>query len=142
MPDKSFEHVIPFHHVQPQNIWLPLVTVTLIPAQGPPVDLPLLVDTGASVTTLPHDLYALLGVPAWDSGQPVATQTAGGPVPVYQYQANLEFLGKTVACPIQLNSQIPQHPLFVGLFGRETIFEQFGFGFWESAHEIYITLNP
>ena len=142
MPDKTFEHVIPFHYIQQHNVWLPLVTVTIIPTQGPRVDVPLIFDTGASVTTFRHDVFSLLGLPAWNVGQPMPSQTAGGVVTNYQYQATLEFMGRTVVCPIQLNGQIPQNPLFVGLFGRDTLFAQFGFGFWESAHEIYVTLNP
>jgi hypothetical protein len=116
--------------------------VTLVQPNGNRIDLPLIFDTGASVTTLRHDMYHLLGVPSWDSGQPVSTNTAGGVVTVYQYQATLEFLGKAVTCPVQLNNQLPAHPLWLGLFGRATIFENFGFGFWESTHEILVTTTP
>lgn len=145
MPDKSFPSAVPFFHATTptgEHIWLPLVTVTLVQANGSRVDLPLIFDTGASVTTLRHDMHHLLGVPSWDSGQPVSTGTAGGLVTVYQYQATLEFLGKAVTCPVQLNNQLPAHPLWVGLFGRATIFEHFGFGFWENTHELLVTTTP
>lgn len=145
MPDKAFEHAVPFYSVQTPtgSVWLPLITVRLIQPGGNRVELPLLFDTGASVTTLRHDLYPLLGVPSWDSGEPQNALTAGSPnpVPCYRYQATLEVFGKVVQCPVHLQV-LPHHPLYIGLFGREQIFEQFGFGFWESARELYVTLNP
>ena len=143
MPDKSFEHTIRFYQPPGQAAWIPLVTVNLVQANGNRVSLPLIFDTGASVTTLRHDLYPLLGVPSWDSGEPQETQTAGGPdlVRIYRYQATLEFLGKTAQCPIDL-AVLPQNPFYLGLFGREQIFDNFGFGFWESTHELYVTVNP
>lgn len=145
MPDKAFEHTVRFYQVQTDagaNVWLPLITVTLIQADGNRVSLPLLFDTGASVTTLRHDLYPLLGVPSWDVGEKRLTLTAGGesPVSAYRYQITLEFLGKAVQCPVHLQV-LPRNPLYVGLFGRELIFQEFGFGFWESTHELYVTLN-
>ena len=146
MPDKAFEHIISFYQVPTDSgssVWLPLITVYLIQPGGNRVGLPLIFDTGASVTTLRHDLYPLLGVPSWDSGEPERTLTAGGeePVVAYRYEATLEFLGKAVRCPIHLQV-LPRNPLYVGLFGREQIFQEFGFGFWERTHELYATLNP
>jgi len=146
MPDKTFEHSVQFYQIQTngaETIWLPLITVNLIQPSGSRIGLPLLFDTGASVTTLRHDLYPLLGVPSWDSGVPIQTLTAGGadPVQAYRYQATLEFLGKVVQCPVNLQV-LPQNPLYVGLFGRDQIFQEFGFGFWERSHELYVTLNP
>ncbi len=145
MPDKPFEHTIRFYEAQTPNgpAWLPIITATLVQPGGNRVDLPLMFDTGASVTTLRHDLYSLLGVPSWDSGQPLDSLTAGSdaPVPCYRYQATFEFLGKTVQCPVHLQ-KMPAHPLWLGLFGREQIFKEFGFGFWESTHELYVSLNP
>lgn len=54
MPDRSFEHTIGFYEVQTPNglVVLPLITVTLVQPSGTRVDLPLMFDTGASVTTL------------------------------------------------------------------------------------------
>lgn len=142
---KSFEHTISFLRVQTPNgeVSLPLVAVTLIQPSGSRIGLSLLFDTGASVTTLRHDLYPLLGVPSWDSGQLMQTLTAGGaqPVPAYRYQARLEVLGKAFDCPINLQV-LPTNPLYVGLFGRESAFENFGFGFWESSNELHSTGSP
>ncbi|MBI3075720.1 MAG: retropepsin-like domain-containing protein [Deltaproteobacteria bacterium] len=146
MPDKAFEHVIPFRRAQThsgETIWLPLVLVDLVQGSGSKTSLPLLFDTGASVTVLRRELHHLLGVPSWDSGPMVATETAGGsaPVPAYQYEATLEFLGKSVRCPVHL-MELPPNPLYVGLFGRKLIFQEFGFGFWEGTRELYVTVTP
>jgi hypothetical protein len=145
MPDRSFEHTVTFHQVQTPNgvVVLPLLTITLIQPNGSRISLPLMFDTGASVTTLRDDLYPLLGVPSWDSGVPFQSETAGGMAAVtgYRYQATLELFGKAVTCPVNL-MQLPRNPLYVGLFGRAQIFDQFGFGFWESTREIHVTLNP
>lgn len=144
MPTKDFEQVIQFFEAQTPNghsIWLPLVQVTLITPAGRRVSLSLLFDTGASVTTLRKELYYLLGLQSWDQGQRVEIATAGGVATAYSYPATLEFLGKTIECPIHL-AELPPNPLFNGLFGREAVFTEFGFGFWESVHELYITTNP
>lgn len=146
MRNASFEHAISFYQGQTSYgdvVWLPLVTVSLVQPNGNRVALPLLFDTGASVTTLRRELYPLLGVSSWDSGHPTDVLTASGnrAVQAYRYQAKLEFLGKVVDCPIHLQ-EMPSHPLYVGLFGREQAFQAFGFGFWENAHELYVTLNP
>jgi hypothetical protein len=146
MVNKSFEHTIRFYQAKTASggsVWLPLISITLIQPSGSRVDLPLLFDTGASCTTLRHDLYPLLGLQSWDSGQAQAVSTAGGanPVQAYQYQATLEFLGKVIQCPVNLQI-LPLNPLYVGLFGRDQIFQEFGFGFWESTQELHVTLTP
>ncbi len=145
MVDKSFEHTIPFHPVPASagQIWLPIVTVNLVQPTGNRVQLPLIFDTGADVTTLRHDLYSFLGLSSWNMGHPVKVNTAGGaaPVTVYRYQATLEFLGKAVTCPIHL-AELPHNPLYLGLFGRDQIFREFGFAFWEKDHHLYVTEAP
>jgi len=146
MINKNFEHTIRFCQVNTASgvsVWFPIINITLIQPSGNRVVLPLLFDTGASCTTLRHDLYPLLGLHSWDSGQARDVSTAGGanPVQAYQYQATLEFLGKTIQCPVNLQI-LPQNPLYVGLFGRDQIFQEFGFGFWERTQELHITLTP
>lgn len=143
MLNKNFEHILRFFEclVNGRSIWLPLVSVTLITPTQNRVSLSLLFDTGASVTTLRADLYPMLGLQSWDQGQRVEIATVGGLAVAYQYTYSLEILGKTMECPIHL-AQIPPNPLFNGLLGRDTIFEQFGFGFWESVHELYATNTP
>ncbi len=140
---KDFEHIIRFFEcpVNGRPIWLPLVSVTLITPSQNRVSLPLLFDTGASVTTLRADLYPMLGLQSWDQGLRVDIGTAGGMAVAYEYTYSLEILGKTIECPIQL-AQMPPNPLFNGLLGRDTVFDQFGFGFWEGVHELYATSTP
>ena len=146
MPVKNFEQVVRFYEARQNSngpsIWLPLVEVTLITPANSRVSLPLLFDTGASVTTLRADLYPILGLQSWDQGIRGESSTAGGITTVYRYLYTLEIFGKTIDCPIHLASQLPYHPLFVGLLGRDTVFNEFGFGFWESTHELYNTANP
>jgi hypothetical protein len=145
MHTKNFENVIRFFEVQPPNgpsIWLPLVDVTLITQASSRISLPLLFDTGASVTTLRADLYPILGLQAWDQGLRLETSTAGGLKTIYQYTCTLEVFGKVINCPIQLCDGLQNNPLYVGLLGRDTVFNEFGFGFWEGTHELYFTGNP
>jgi len=146
MPVKNFEQVVQFYEARQdpngQSVWLPLVGVTLITPANSRVSLSLLFDTGASVTTLRADLYPILELQSWDQGIRIETDTAGGRTVVYRYTYTLEIFGKTIDCPIHLASQLPLHPLFVGLLGRDTVFNEFGFGFWESTHELYLTSSP
>jgi len=146
MPTKDFEQAILFREFQPDpnrpSIWLPLVEVTLVSPTYGPNNLLLYLDTGASVTTLKAELYPLIGLQRWDEGHPVQTSTGGGGVTVYQYTATLQIFGKTIVCPIHLSASLVTLPPFVGLLGRDTVFEEFGFGFWEGTHELYVTGNP
>ena len=143
MPTKDFEQTIPFRQVPgpfgPR--WIPLVEVGVIGPDGRPVNLSLLFDTGADVTTLRADLCYLLGAQTWDEGELVETGTAGGPADTYRYMGRLVVFGRVIECPIHL-AQLPPNPLVSGLLGREVVFDRFGFGFWESAHELYVTMNP
>jgi hypothetical protein len=144
MPAKDFERVLRFIERYDQNgnsISFPVIAITLITPQGNQIGLSLLFDTGASVTTLRADLYPMLGLQSWDQGERVDTDTASGRVNAYKYRATLEIFGKLIDCPIHL-MQMPPNPLFHGLLGRDTIFNEFGFGFWESTHELYVTANP
>ncbi len=144
MVTKTFDNTIQFYQTNDRGriIWLPLVQINLIKPDGNQVALSLMFDTGASVTTLRADLYPLLDLNSWDQGQAINVATAGGrgTTAHYRYQATLEVFGKQISCPIHL-AEMPHNPLYVGLLGRDTIFEQFGFGFWESTHEIFITGN-
>ena len=143
MLSKNFEHTVRFyeHRANGNSTWLPLVNVTLITPTDNRISLSLLFDTGASVTTLRADLYQMLGLQSWDQGHRVCTATGGGTVAAYIYTTTLEVFGKTIQCPIQL-LQLPNHPLFSGLLGRDIVFKEFGFGFWENVNELYVTTNP
>src|SRR3990170_560343 len=93
MPVKNFEQVVRFYEARQDpngpSVWLPLVDVTLITPANSRVSLPLLFDTGASVTTLRADLYPILGLQSWDQGIRVETDTAGGRTAVYRYTYTL-----------------------------------------------------
>ncbi|MBA7638085.1 hypothetical protein ES703_45736 [subsurface metagenome] len=144
MPTKDFERVIRFYEHQIPNgdlIYLPLVGVTLITQTNNRISLSLLFDTGASVTTLRSDLYPFLELQSWNQGHRVDTQTASGVTDAYQYTRTLEIFGKIISCPINL-MQMPPNPLFHGLLGRDTVFNEFGFGFWENTRELYVTTSP
>lgn len=145
MLEKSFENVIGFYQLQTPGglVTLPLVTVTLLAANGIRYTLPLLFDTGASVTTLRKELYPLLNLSDWNEGREVQTLTAGSdqPVNAYAYQATLEVFGKKIDSTVHL-ANLPANPLYDGLLGRQNIFEQFGFGFWESSQELFVTTSP
>jgi hypothetical protein len=144
MISKNFELVVPFYEVQDpagNSIYIPLVQAILMTPQNSRFQLSLIFDTGANVTTLRADLYPLLGLASWDVGQRRDTSTAGGPSVAYQYQGTLEVFGKTINCPIHL-MQMALHPLVHGLLGRDTVYREFGFGFWECKNELYVTLNP
>lgn len=145
MPSKNFERTVKFYEVKTQDgtsVWLPVVSINLITPNSSRISLPLLFDTGASVTTLRADLFPLLGLLSWDEGLKVQTNTCGGNVDAYQYTTTIEVFGKSIRCPIQLLRTLPYHPLFCGLLGRDTVFNEFGFGFWESTHEIFVTESP
>jgi len=146
MVSKNFNHTIRFRNIRniAGNIitQLPIVEITLVSPNGKRSKLPLLFDTGASVTTLIHTLYPLIGVASWDVGQAVQTVTANGPTTVYKYTVDLELFGKSIRCPVHLSQGIQRNSMYLGLLGRDTFFNEFGFGFWESAHELYVTANP
>jgi hypothetical protein len=153
MVSKNFEQTIPFREIRDSSgnpifdvngnpIWLPLVTVTIIAPIGSRISLSLYFDTGASVTTLRSEFYPLLGLRSWNEGVRRQTSTGSDTIDVYQYTISMEVFGKTIECPIYLNNRMPAHPFFSGLLGRETIYKEFGFGFWEKIHELYVTPNP
>ncbi len=144
MPSKDFEHTVQFHEFKDNNgspAWLPLVKVVLTTSQNSRVTLSLLFDTGATVTTLRADLFPMLGLKSWNEGIQVKAATSNGLVEAYRYSAELEVFGTIIQSPIHL-MRIPDNPLFCGLLGRDTIFDNFGFGFWETTHELFVTTNP
>jgi hypothetical protein len=146
MPIKDFERTVQFYSFvdSGKTISFPLVTVSLVQAGGSRVSLPLLFDTGASMTSLRWDLFPLLGVSSWDAGVLQASQTAGGDALVdgYRYDGvTVEVFGKVINCSVSL-IRMPANLLFVGLLGRDTIFQEFGFGFWESTKELLVSTSP
>ena len=145
MLSKNFEHSVKFREFEIPNgtsVWFPIVEVFFITPINSRVSLPLLFDTGANVTTLRANLYPLLGLRSWDEGLRVLVGTGGGQVVAYEYTTTMEIFGKSIRCPIQLLPELPENPLYSGLLGRNTVFNEFGFGFWESTLELFITEIP
>jgi hypothetical protein len=142
---KDFERTIRFFEAKDSkgnSVWLPIVEVILLTPGGARRTLPLYFDTGASVTTLRADLFPLLGLHSWDEGELVKTGTGGGIADAYRYMADLEIFGRAIHCPVHLLATLPFNPFYCGLLGRDTIFNEFGFGYWESTLELYVTDNP
>jgi len=83
----------------------------------------------------------MLDLRSWDQGERVDVAGLGGTREVYQYSFSLEIFDKTIECPIHLAPLTP-NPLFHGLLGRNTVFDEFGFGFWENTHELFVTTSP
>jgi predicted aspartyl protease len=144
METKSFEDSVRFTSITSngQTHWLPIVTAAIIGPTGNSVSLPFLFDTGASITVLRSEFYPFLGLNSWDEGEKVEASGIGGKATTYRYNITLEVFGKRINCPILLSQDLERHPLFSGLLGRDTVFNEFGFGFWESVHELYVTQNP
>jgi hypothetical protein len=139
---KAFGHTLPFQTPNGTQFY-PIVVVTMTGSLGRAVSVPLLFDTGASVITLRHELHSLVGARSWTKGQKGTSATAGGKkrVTYYQFHADVSFLGKTINCPVNL-MRMQVNPLWMGLCGRAAFMEQYGFGFWESARELYVTTAP
>ncbi len=142
MVSKTFDHTVAFYEVNDSGrvFRIPLIQVSLISPQSR-FQVSLLFDTGADVTSLRADLFPLLGLPAWDVGLRIPLSTAAGNCYAYQYDGVIELFGKRINCPIQLIPMSP-NPLLHGLLGRDMVFKEFGFGFWESANELYVASAP
>lgn len=142
MVERVFERVLNFRRVQTPKgpVWLPLITVELLYSEEKRLRIPMLFDTGASTTVLECGFATLLGAESWTDGEPENVATPGGTCMAYRFTAQLEVLGKILECPVNLMDF--DFPGCAGLLGREAIFEHFGFGFWESDHQLLITTNP
>lgn len=143
MVSKTFEQILRFHEFQTPRglVSYPLITVELIYGEGNRLAIPMIFDTGATTTTLRAEFAPLLGARVWTDGQPVIVATGGGEITAYRFTARLEVLGKVLECPVNFQ-ELPWSEWYHGLLGRETVFEHFGFGFWERDHELLITASP
>lgn len=134
---KSFDRVIRFTEIQGQG-WRPILTVTVFGIDGHPYDVPLLFGTGASQITLPPDYDWL-----FPAGTPETANVGGQQVPTSGTltRTTIEFLGRRINCPVLL-LDLPTNPAWAGLFGGPECLLPFGFGVWQSACELYVSLNP
>jgi len=143
MEVKNFERIVNFVEYQSANgdtMYLPLVEITFITSNSNQ-SFSLMFDTGASRIYLRSDLYPLLGINSLDECEQIPVGGIGGSQIGYKHTANLEIFGKVFNCPI-IFAQIAHHELYHGLLGRDPVFSEFGFGFWEYSKELFITDNP
>ena len=145
MVSKTFELTVPFTQGRDpdtgQKYWLPILMVTITGQDGSDIQVPLLFDTGASFTTFKHSMAPMLFGGAWDSGQPRKRAIPSGSADVYTRQATFELFGKQITCSVDI-MKMSDHPLFLGLLGRDQVFDKFGFAIWEGERELYVTLTP
>ena len=140
----KFEETIRFTFVSDLDDWYPIVNVTFLSPNQDLLQLPLLFDTGADQICL-H--------PYWETFFPqhllLKTTFDGLGVRTDQEQdqqegkhtsGRIEFLGRIIDCDIGF-TQMPDRIWMAGVFGREC-FKPFGFGFWEEARKLYVTLRP
>jgi hypothetical protein len=135
---KTFERTIPFQAVYRRG-FMPLVSVKFFPNNVDPFTLSLIFDTGATQITLRPDYQELFpqGVAA-EANVGGRTEAAKGTETMSTVEAfGLKLLNRKILF-VDLGEP---NPTFAGLFGRDC-FRSFGFGFWETAREIYVTSKP
>ena len=137
MVRKSFDLTVAFVKDQNSGLTYPIVEVNFLTIGGRWETLPLLFDTGCSEVVL-RPTYAPLFPPGVEEG--VNTVGSQQPRKSLVTKSRIELFGLIADCEIVL-VDIPANPLFAGLLGR-ACFMPFGFGFWESRHELYVTLKP
>jgi hypothetical protein len=135
---KTFERTIPFQAVYGHG-FLPLVGVKFFPRNADPFTVSLIFDTAATEITLRPEYQDWF--PEGESVEAAvggSTKRAEG----IEITSTVEVLGQTLRDRKVLFLELGEpNPLFAGLFGRDC-FTPFGFGFWESARELYVTLKP
>jgi len=136
MPLKSFERIILFTHAFGRSY--PIVEVTFIKPNGQRRVLPLLFDTGASSIIIRPKYHYLF--PRSTATEEVGTVGRSKGVNAKATTGKVEFLGKTIDCNVLL-MPIKMPPLWAGLLGRE-VMELFGFGYWQSSGELFVTVTP
>jgi hypothetical protein len=133
---RTFERTIPFRAVYGRG-FLPLVVIKFFPPNVDPFILSLILDTGATQITL-HSDYS-----DWfPQGNPAEANVAGSADKAKgtETRSTVEVFGQTLFDRKILFLDLGDlNPTFAGLFGRDC-FSSFGFGFWESSREIYVTL--
>lgn len=131
--DRSFTEVIRFTEI-PGEGWFPIVEVVFIKADGERRQLALLFDTGATQIVLRREYQWL-----FPKGEIEGFDTGAGPAEGILTTGKIEFLGVVTDCNVSLLPM--RRRAWAGLFGRDC-FKPFGFGFWENARELYVTLKP
>jgi hypothetical protein len=135
-PTKPFEWTIPYTNL---DKWYPLIEVSFLAKSGEWVPIPLIFDSGAEATLL-RPRYAR----HFPDGKERQVGGVGSgdrvPAPVIT-DIEFEFLQRRAKCDAIIIQDFPCHSFVGGLFGRNC-FRPFGFGVWENARELYVTLKP
>jgi hypothetical protein len=136
MPDKSFETTIPFVQVQGGG-WYPLVKVVFLKPNRRDLELTLLFDTGADQIVL-HPEWEW----AFPNLRPYKFGGIGGETDGKNTRGQVEFCGQVIDCDIGFGpKEMERRTWMAGILGRDC-FKPFGFGFWETSRELYVTLKP
>jgi len=111
----------------------PFVLVSLRGPNRMPVDVPAMIDSGATRTGFPAGLAKSLGINLTEGNQD--TYRIGGiDNPAYVHHIEIEFNGIQESCKVWfVESGLKQC-----LLGREDFFEKFQIGFNERLSEIYL----
>jgi hypothetical protein len=138
MPDKSFEITIPFVETEDDG-WHPIIEVLFYTKDIVPITFPLEFDTGADTICLDMDSceWAFSGFDL----QPQQINGIGSKRsrPGKTTNGKISLLGRDIECEI-LFAKMEYKTWRQGVIGREC-FKIFGFGFWESSRELYVTLK-
>jgi hypothetical protein len=137
MVDKSFERTIVFEKNKDDGNWYPIVKARFLTRFNNWITLPLLFDTGASIIVLRRD-HARSFARGPDQELDVVGRKKSRKVRTAL--GRLDLFGLEGPCAFALD-YLPPNSLYQGLLGRAP-FSAFGFGFWESVHELYLTVKP
>lgn len=133
---RIFELTIPFTPIG--GALFPLIDVSFLTIHREWFTVPLIFDTGAEHIVLRPDYQHV-----FPAGRVVSLGGIGGKKghDAMETQSDVECFGRRISkCPILID-EVPASSLIGGVAGRE-IFKSFGFGFWENARELYVSLNP
>jgi hypothetical protein len=133
---KIFELTIPFTKINGTHF--PLVDVSFFTIYNDWFTVPLIFDTGAEDVVLKPDYEHVF--PAGKVTSVGGIGGAGGHDAI-ETQSKVEFLGRQISKCSILIDKVPAPALIGGVAGRQ-IFKSFGFGFWENARELYVSLSP
>lgn len=134
---KAFDWTIPF--TQLGDSWYPLVEVNFLTAVGAWIPINLIFDSGAGDIYLRpnYSKFFRPGVEEEIGTVGAAADKVYAPV---TSDVEVQFLERTMVCDVVIKD-MKAHSYIGGLFGRSA-FSPFGFGFWESARELYVTVMP
>lgn len=131
---KTFDWTIPFTKLGDRLY--PLVEINFLTIVGAWIPINLIFDSGASDMILRPN-YSKFFAPGVEEELGIVGPKVFAPVTP---DVEVQFLEKTVVCDVVIR-EFDCHSYVGGLFGRSA-FSLFGFGFWESAHELYVTVIP